>query len=255
MFQTIITPAAGKRLIAEAICSEKNYRNALKNNTVVIIAGTTNGYLAEETLEFLGNKEEFSRKRFFRGITISPGVKTTDRGRLPDESSFPGDVVIEKGKWLKGKTIFDVIDDLKEGDIICKGANCINQPSGKAGLLIGHTKGGTIVAALQAVVGRRVRLIIPAGLEKRIDEDIDNAAFFLNKPGASGPRLLPVNGELVTELEAVKMLSGAEARLVSAGGVCGAEGSVWLAVSGGEKQEKAAKEIISKISNEPLFSF
>lgn len=255
MFQTIITPAAGKRLIAKAVCSEKNYINALKKSTVVIIAGTTNGYLAEETLKILGITDEFTKKRFFRGITMSPGVKTTDRGRLPDESSFPGDVVIKKGQWLKGKTIFDAADDLKEGDIICKGANCINQPSGKAGLLIGHPKGGTILAALQAVAGRRVRLIIPAGLEKRIDEDIDTAAFLLNKPGVSGPRLLPVNGELVTELEAVKMLSGAEARLVSAGGVCGAEGSVWLAVSGTEKQEKAAKKIINGISNEPLFSF
>ena len=51
------------------------------------------------------------------------------------------------------------------------------------------------------------------------------------------------------------MLSGAEDMLVSAGGVCGAEGAVWLAVEGSEKQEEKAKEIINQISHEPLFSF
>jgi hypothetical protein len=42
--------------------------------------------------------------------------------------------------------------------------------------------------------------------------------------------------------------------LVAAGGVCGAEGSVWLAVSGKPAQEKAAEVLIKSVVNEPAFN-
>ena len=69
---------------------------------------------------------------------MPPGNPATETGRLPDESEFPGDVVIVKGAWEKGKTIFDVADDLKEGDVILKGANAIDSTFKKAAILIGH---------------------------------------------------------------------------------------------------------------------
>jgi len=114
--------------------------------------------------------------------------------------------------------------------------------------------GGTIGASLQAVVGRRVRLILPVGLEKRISGNLDQLAAVLNAPGAHGPRLLPVPGEVISEFEAVSILSGATAELVAGGGVCGAEGSVWLAVSGRPEEEKLAGEIIASLAKEPPFT-
>ncbi len=148
MIQTVITPAAGKRLIAKSLAKHPAILAALQSGTVVVVAGTTNGYVAEELLDACGNVEDFSRKRFFRGITLPPCEEATDTGRLPDENRFPGDVVIQKGTWLKGKTIFDVIDDLKQGDVIVKGANAVDLSRKQAGILIGHPKGGTVVAAL-----------------------------------------------------------------------------------------------------------
>ncbi|KUK52314.1 MAG: hypothetical protein XD78_2065 [Desulfotomaculum sp. 46_296] len=65
-------------------------------------------------------------------------------------------MVIVKGKWLQGKTIFDIVDDLKEGDVILKGANSVDLTQKRAAILIGHPRGGTTTAALQAVAGRRV---------------------------------------------------------------------------------------------------
>jgi hypothetical protein len=65
--------------------------------------------------------------------------------------------------------------------------------------------------------------------------------------------MLPVPGEVVTELEAVNILTGASAELVAAGGVCGAEGTVWLAISGTPEQEAAAKELLNEIRKEPNF--
>ena len=118
--------------------------------------------------------EKFNRRRFFRGITLPPGMPSTDTGRIPDEAGFPGDVVITRGEWQQGKTIFDVVDDLKEGDVILKGANALDLLNRRAAILIADPRGGTILAALQAVIGRRVRLLLPVGLEKRVPGNLES---------------------------------------------------------------------------------
>ncbi len=254
MFQVTITPAAGKRLIAKAITQHADVKKALSSGTVVIIAGTTNGYVAEEILKLTDQSDGFMRRRFFRGITFPPNIPATDSGRSPDESEFPGDVVLVNGKWQRGKTVYDVIDDLKEGDVVLKGANSVDLKEKKAAILIGHPKGGTIAISMQAVIGRRVRLIVPVGLEKRVTGNLDELAERLNTPGSIGPRLYPVHCEIITELEAVFLLSGANAALIAGGGVCGAEGSVWLAIDGQPDELKSIECIIDSIQNEPAFT-
>jgi hypothetical protein len=254
MKQFLITPQAGKRLIAKTIANHPAIIKALKNGTLVIVAGTTNGYVAEEILKNHKIANDFSRKHFFRGITMPPTKSVTDEGRLFDESKFPGDVVIIEGVWQKGKTIADVVDSLKEGDVILKGANALDLTRRQAAILIGHPKAGTIGLALPAVVGRRVRLIIPIGLEKRVNGDLNILAEKLNAPGAGGYRLLPVPGEVFTELDALKVLTAANVELIAAGGVCGAEGGCWIAVTGEDEQEEFAEQIIASVANEPPFS-
>lgn len=255
MKQFLITPVAGKRLIAKALAFNQIIKDAVKTKTLVIVAGTTNGYVAEEILSSIGQDLEFSRKGFFRGVVLPPNQPITEMGRLSNENQFPGDVVIVEGKWNKGLTIFDVVDDLKEGDVVLKGGNALDVSRGQAGILIGDPYGGTIGATMQAVLGRRVRLIHPIGLEKRVTHDLNDLARILNVPGAQGPRLLPTTGEVFTELEAISTLTGARAQLIASGGVNGAEGSVWLAVSGDEEQIKAASKLFDAVNLEPNFGF
>ena len=112
--QFVLSPAAGKRLIAKSLVDHPAIQTTLKSGTVAIIAGTTNGYVAEEILASIGQAEGFSRRRFFRGITLPPWRPTTEIGMLADQSGFPGDVIIINGIWQKGKTIFDIVDDLKK---------------------------------------------------------------------------------------------------------------------------------------------
>jgi hypothetical protein len=251
--QYLLSPAAGKRIIAKSLLHIASIREALNNNTVVIIAGTTNGYVAEEFLKSIGQEASFSKSRFFRGITLPPTYATTDTGRLNDESRFPGDVVIVKGKWEKGRTINDIAGDLKKGDVIIKGANAVNLDSMQAAIYIGHPTGGTISVALQAVIGKRVELYIPVGLEKRISGDINKIAVKINSPNANGFRYLPVSGNIITDLQAINLISGAEAELVAGGGVCGAEGSCWIAVTGSEEQLSKADELLKLAIQEPNF--
>lgn len=253
MKQFLITPAAGKRLIGRALSSSEVIKEAIPKRTLVIVAGTTNGYVAEEILSSINQGEGFSRERFFRGVVLSPGQPITETGRLSDETQFPGDVVIVNGVWKEGLTIFDVVDDLKEGDIVLKGANALDVSRGQAGVLIGDPYGGTIGAAIQAVVGRRVKLIHPVGLEKRVTGDLKDLARLLNVPGAQGPRLLPTTGDVFTEIDAISTLTGADAQLVAGGGVSGGEGSLRLAVTGDEVQIKAASTLLDEVSLEPPF--
>ncbi len=251
--QYFLSPAAGKRLIAKSFLRIPSVASALENRTIVVIAGTTNGYIVEEIFKKKSQDSDFSRNRFFRGISLPPKYVISDTGRLNGDDEFPGDVVIVHGKWEPGKTISDVADSLQEGDIIVKGANAVNLKSKQAAIYIGHPKAGTIITTLQAVMGRRVELYLPIGLEKRIDGDINDIARRLNSPGAKGFRYFPVCGNILTELEAIHILTGAEAELVAGGGVCGAEGSCWIAVSGNEEQLKQADAIINDVKGEPGF--
>jgi hypothetical protein len=251
--QFIVTPAAGKRLIAKAIVEHPAVQSALESGTVAIIAGTTNGYVAEALLTTIGQEESFSRRRFFRGITLPPGRARTESGRLPEGGEFPGDVIVVNGEWREGWTIFDVVDDLKSGDVVLKGANALDLTGRKAAIYIGHPEAGTIGAALQVVVGRRVRLLMPVGVEKRVPGDLTELAIEVNAPGSQGPRLLPVPGEVITELDAVTQLTGATAALIAAGGIGGAEGCVWLGISGSETEMAAASALVKSVADEPPF--
>lgn len=244
MIQYIITPAMGKRLIGLGMAQHPQILRVLEAGTLVIIAGSTNGYVAEEILKKLGQAEGFSRYGFRRSLVTPIGAEVT-------EVHLHEDVVILNGEWQRGLTVFDVIDNLETGDVILKGANAFDA-YGQAGVRVGSTSGGTILAALSAVIGKRVHLILPVGLEKRVLEDINMIARLVNSSDAKGPRLLPVSGELFTEIEAIQLLSEADAFMISAGGIYGAEGSVWLGIVGNQEEEQAASLLIESIAGEPL---
>jgi hypothetical protein len=233
----------GKRIIGKGMAHHLDVQRVLEKGTLAIIAGTTNGYVAEEVLKSIGQAEGFSRLGFRRGVTVAPGAKAA-------KADFPGDVVITDGQWQKGKLITDVAGDLRQGDVILKGANAFDA-DGYPAVQIGHPQGGTIMAAMGAVIGRRARLIVPVGLEKRVLEPVNDLAERCNAPGATGPRLFPVPGEIFTELDAIELLTGAEACLIAGGGIYGAEGAYWLGVSGSEEQVQAAAELIKSVADEP----
>lgn len=249
--QFLITIPAGKRLIAKAVISLKQIKKALESNTIVVTAGTTNAYVAEELLLSIDQIGDFSKNTFFRGVTTRPGrkIKTTN------DSYFNKDIVIEKGKWVKGKTIYDVAESLGHGDIILKGANAVDSERKMAGILIANPTIGTSGPIMQAVIGKRTELIIPVGLEKRVFGDIGQIASRLNAPSTTGLRMFPISGTIITELEAIEMLTGASAELVAAGGICGAEGSCWIAITGTEEQLHTVSGIINSVINEPSLDY
>jgi hypothetical protein len=69
----------------------------LRSGRLVIVAGTTNGYAAEEILTNLGQAVGFTKRHFFRGLTLAPAIIAAMAGRPADGGRFPGDVIIDKG--------------------------------------------------------------------------------------------------------------------------------------------------------------
>ena len=225
----LLTPEQGKKLIAKAIAALPEVEEALEKATVLVVAGTTNRYVAEELLKKIG--EETTLENFYRGLTLPRGVKL--EGGLTGE-----DVVIEKGKRVRGRTIFDVAGGLGPADIIFKGANALDLEAHEAAVLVGNPTVGTTLPILEAVYGRRVRTMIPVGVEKRVELPISTLAALSADPETVGPRLCPLPGEVFTELEAISTLYDLGAEIYASGGIMGAEGAVYFLCSGEEEELK-----------------
>lgn len=243
--QFYLTPAAGKVLIAKAISALPEVQKALRENTILIVAGTSNAPVAYELLRQIGRDAEFCASRFFRGITTPPGASAS--------CDLIGDVVIQKGEWLKGKEVYDICDRLGKGDLLLKGANAVNLEESAAGVLLGNPAGGTVIPLMTAVYGKRARLIIPVGVEKRVTERISKIEALVNHPESQGLRFASLPGEVVTELEAISMLTGAKGYLIGGGGVLGAEGGAYFLAGGAPEQLDALRVLVKSIQKEPLF--
>ena len=245
--QISLTPAAGKRLIALALKRNQELLDAVQNHTVAIVAGTTNGYIAKEVLSLL-REEGFTGRHFFRGIVSGRPVPA-------DLPPMDGDVIIEQGRWIRGKTIQEAAPAMQAGDLILKGANAVDLKTGEAAVLIGHPEGGTLASIWQASIGRRVRVIVPVGVEKRVDGPIHELCDLCNDPQASGVRLAAAPGKAYTEMDAIRELTGAEVRLIAAGGVCGYEGIAWFQCTGTEEELEKVSEIVRMVKDTPAFDY
>jgi len=137
---------------------------------------------------------------------------------------------------------------MKQGDVYIKGCNALNYQQKMCGILIGHPMGGTI-SALGAVVSRKIHLILPVGLEKNVYGDINELSMKSREDNefiVSSPSLMPVTGNIVTEIEALEFLAGVKAIQVAAGGIAGAEGALWLIMEGEKAQLETALKIIDE---------
>ncbi len=237
-----LTVAAGKRLIARGLLAHPHLRRARKHGTICILPGSTNAYVAEELIG-----AAFPKRAFVTGRTVPPGNADCQLGGrsnpLVVRDGEPEELALEK-----------VLPALRAGDVLLKGANLINHAAGQSGVLIGHPTGGNLGAAFGTAVARRVRLIVPAGLEKDCSVDLHEAARGLQAdlPG-TGPALWVLGEPPFTELEALSVLCGVRATVVGAGGLGGAEGGTWLAVHGDNEQVGAAEHLINEVAAESPF--
>ncbi|HUW56585.1 MAG TPA: hypothetical protein VMZ92_08110 [Planctomycetota bacterium] len=248
--EAVLTVAESKRLIAKGVASHPEVLHALTEGTLVICKGTTNAYVVEEVLG-----KEIRRTDYVTGSV----VPATRQGQAPTSAKLP-DVILEKGRLVEGTNSKEIVPKLKPGDVFIKGANAINYERNQAALLIGHPTGGTIGAAIGVLVARRVRLLVPVGLEKNIPGDLNDVAVCMNEGDETDesdprhvPTLWPIPGEIFTEIEAIELLCGCEVVQTAAGGIAGAEGAVRLLIRGSADQVRQARALIANVQGEPPF--
>ncbi|KPJ62692.1 MAG: hypothetical protein AMS15_03105 [Planctomycetes bacterium DG_23] len=238
----LLTVAESKRLIAKGVARFKPVVKAKKDGIVVVATGTTNGYVYEELLD-----KKIDKRRYTSGAVLPK--KGDARKRLPAEKL--SDLVLRKGKIDKGLDRFTAVAEMGPGDVFIKGCNALNYEKRIAGILIGDRKGGTIGSAIGHIVGKRITLVLPVGLEKEIAGNILENSRLLHSADAQGPRMMPIGGEIITEIEALEILCGIKATHIASGGVGGAEGAVWLLLQGEEKPLTKALALIDEIQGEP----
>jgi hypothetical protein len=241
----VLTVSESKRLIAKGIVKSEGVREAFEKGTVAVAKGTTNSYIVEEMLG-----ERIDKRSYCTGVTLPEG--SAHKGAT--NSKYP-DLVLKTGERVEMSAV-DAVKEMGPGDVFIKGANALNYERGQAAVLIGHPTGGTLGATLGTITARRIQLVIPVGLEKSVPIDLEAAARRVNAADGeanSVPCLWPISGHIFTEIEAVRLLTGAEAMPVAAGGIGGAEGSVRLLICGTRDQLDAAAKLLDSLRGEPAF--
>ncbi len=244
----VLTVSESKRLIAKGVAALPAIRRAMEKGYVVVGKGTTNAYVLEE---LLGQPVE--KTGYVLGATI-PAKGAARASLLP--ASIP-EVVFRDGQPVEGLTLAAAIKEMGPGDVMIKGANALEYRTRTAGVLVQHPEGGTMGLFMGRLHGKKISLVIPVGLEKQVAFDLREAEATLLAAGhdaSTSPSLWTMVGEIVTEIEALKLLSGAEVTQIAAGGIGGAEGAVWLMATGTPEQVEAAVSLVLEIQGEPPFT-
>ncbi len=227
-----LTPVQSKRLIAEAVAVHSVIQQALQSATIVIGRGTTNSYVATRL-----TGEPVDELKFCAGI-----IRDGELAVIPKGERIPA-VILRKGELILDDPI-KLIADFGRDDVLIKGGNAID-PDGVVGVLLRSREGGTIGRSLGIITARGSNLIVPIGLEKLIPSVLDAAERMgidrIDYATGEKTGLMPVLGaEVITEIEALRMLTGVAATMVSAGGWGDSQGSVVLSLRGiTEQVEKA----------------
>ncbi len=238
-----LTPAESKRLLAKAVAQMPEVKAALEKAYVIVPAGTTNAFVAQELLG-----QDFEPARFAAGLVTKGLLCVTDpTDRLP----FP--VILHKGQPVQ-KTIREALDDFHRETVVIKGANAVD-PEGNVGVITSGFDGGTVAMTIGTLTSQGLNYIVPVGLEKLVASVKESALYTGAKTldysmGADFGMYCLVKAKVVTEIQALKILFGVEAKHVASGGIGGAEGAVVLIIMGEEPKVKAAIALVESIKGE-----
>lgn len=229
------TPALSKKLIAKGVAALPEVQRAFSKGKILIGAGSTTTHIYLE----LGG--EIMDSALACGMVTGKGL-CVGQG-MTDFLGAHGNArywLFDRGRMTPSEDLDLVMKDLSSNDVFIKGANAIDS-SGQAGILLGIETGGTIGKALGHVMAKGIHMIIPVGLEKSVLGSVFSNARELgiqrvDYSSGMPVGLIPVSGKVVTEIQALQILSKVEVFHVASGGISGGEGSVTLLVRG-EDQE------------------
>jgi hypothetical protein len=243
-----LIPSESRRLIAKAVIQMKEVQIAKQKGYIILNGGTTNGYIAQELL----GDYSLEPQKFTAGTNSHRLLCVTH----PDNRlSIP--VVFYKGE-RSSKTPVEALQDFHIETIIIKGANAID-PEGNVGIITSGFDGGTFAVTYGTVVSQGLKYIFPVGLEKMVSSVTEAAAWTGAKTldhtiGADFGMYCvpPYRGMVVTEIEALRILTGVEAKHIASGGVGDSAGAIVLIAQGEDDKVKKAISLVESIKGEPV---
>jgi hypothetical protein len=238
----VLNPAASKRLIAKAVASLPEVKQAYKNARLSVSTGTTCDFVLEEL-----TGEKIDPFRYCIGM-VAGGYLTSSVVEDRQNARF----------FLKGEVqqmdALKFFDTFEKGDLVIKGGNAVDY-EGNAGVLASNNQGGTIGGILSFLAVRGIPLIMPIGLEKFVGSVVEASTGWgqLTQAHSMGLNvwLYPVTcGMVVTEIEALGILAGVAVRHVASGGIAGSEGAVVLLIEGDSRGVEKAFKLCESVKGE-----
>jgi len=240
-----LTVSESKRLIAKGIAANKDVKDRLENGIVIITLGTTNTYLAEELAGLSAPRGSFVTGRIF------PSSKEDFARGMKRQS----EIVLMKGKPAD-ISYADALARMNAKDIVFKGANMVNYAKHQAAVCVGAPDGGTVAKLRKYTDEGKGRWIVPVGLEKETTQDLFEIQKITNgdiQRGKGTVRLNVTQGNIYTEIEAMKEFADVDVHVTAKGGVDGAEGGVSLLICGTKAEVEKAENIVKQLQGEPAF--
>lgn len=225
--QITLTVPEGKRLIAKGIATRRDIKVAFRRGKILLKGGTTVSAICEE---LCGKPLRISGR-------ITP--KGTKSSKELLDSWYCA--IIEKGSLrnIDGE-VGKVVSTLNKGDIVIIGANAFDN-YGNAALMIGGILGGEPGCALCGMISAINKVIIAVGIEKivpgNLNEVIRNTGRNeVDMAMGMAVGLMPICGEIYTEMEAIKTLAKVHPKIIGRGGIDGAEGATTFTIDGEKKE-------------------
>ena len=240
----VLTPAESKRLIAKAVVQKSNVKKAMERAYIILCEGSTNVMIAQELFGM-----DVLCENFICG-TSAGGVLCISEPEI--RSTFP--LVAYKGK-ITNLPYEKALEDFHLDTVIIKGGSAIDK-HGLVGVIVSGYDGGVLPKLMGVSVSQGIRMICPIGLEKVVFSVREAAKHaggkrFNYSMGADYGLFVVPNADVVTEIDAIKILSGAEATHIASGGIDGSEGAVILSCEGHINEINKVTEIVESIKGEP----
>jgi hypothetical protein len=263
--QVTLIPMESKKLIAKAVAQMEKVKRAMANGIIAIAPSSSTYFITTELLGKplptyvwacgvvvpKGTCVESGPDRLLKSLPPAAPAKKESLG-VGDPGGFIATHVIHKGNFSIGERLDSILNKLGPGDIYIKGGNALDH-NGNIGILTAaKMRGGTSGLVLQAQPKKGFGVIIPMGLEKLIPIPVEEAAAITERRDEFeyGMGLQCVlypeegKGKVVTEIDAIRILSGAVAVPIACGGIGGAEGAVTMVIEGEKaKVHKAIRYI------------
>jgi len=241
----ILLPRESKRLLAQAVLQVPEVRRVLKKGWFVLSRGVTPAYILEE---LTGQPTD-------KGNSTA-GIVTNSRLASVIEEDRLGPWVFKNGQ-LSETAAPEALSHFTSSDVSVKGANAVDW-NGNIGVLAADGMGGTVGGIWGTLTARGSHWIAPVSLERLIPSVIEAARVCGNHlwdltMGQSAGLMPVVNAHVITEIQALEILTGVKATHVASGGVAGSEGAVILSLSGQETTVRQAFELIETIKGEAQF--